>query len=111
MGKLVLIGLPKSAIHIENPLQNVIFKSITLTTVHGRRIFHTWEQCEKHLELLQWSTLASHCSEREPSSSSLDCQNLQSTLRILCRMLSSSPSPLPPSTEGEFFTHGSNARS
>merc|ERR1711972_1125993 len=37
--KLVLIGLPKSAIHIENPLQNVIFKSITLTTVHGRRIF------------------------------------------------------------------------
>jgi len=45
--KLVLIGLPKSAIHIENPLQNVIFKSITLTTVHGRRIFHTWEQCEK----------------------------------------------------------------
>jgi len=45
--KLVLIGLPKSAIHIEDPLQNVIFKSITLTTVHGRRIFHTWEQCEK----------------------------------------------------------------
>jgi len=45
--KLVLIGLPKSAIHIENPLQNVIFKSITLTTVHGRRIFHTWEECER----------------------------------------------------------------
>jgi len=45
--KLVLIGLPKSAIHIEDPLQNVIFKSITLTTVHGRRIYHTWEQCEK----------------------------------------------------------------
>ena len=45
--KLVLIGLPKSAIHVEEPLQNVIFKSLTLTTVHGRRIFHTWEQCEK----------------------------------------------------------------
>jgi len=45
--KIVLIGLPKSDIHIENPLQNVIFKSITLTTVHGRRIFHTWEECEK----------------------------------------------------------------
>jgi len=45
--KMVLIGLPKSAIHIEDPLQNVIFKSITLTTVHGRRIFHTWEECEK----------------------------------------------------------------
>jgi len=44
--KIVLIGLPKAPIHIENPLQNVIFKSLTLTTVHGRRIFHTWEQCE-----------------------------------------------------------------
>ena len=28
----------------------MIFKSVTLTTVHGRRIFHTWEQCE---ELIQ----------------------------------------------------------
>jgi len=45
--KLVLIGLPKSAIHVEEPLQNVIFKSLTLTTVHGRRIFHTWEECER----------------------------------------------------------------
>jgi len=45
--KLVLIGLPKSAIHIENPLQNVVFKSLTLKTVHGRRIFHTWERCEE----------------------------------------------------------------
>ena len=44
--KIVLIGLPKDAIHIEDPLPNVIFKSLTLTTVHGRRIFHTWEQCE-----------------------------------------------------------------
>ena len=33
---VLFAGLPKSAIHIENPLQNVIFKSITLTTVHGR---------------------------------------------------------------------------
>ncbi|XP_023330135.1 uncharacterized protein LOC111702613 [Eurytemora carolleeae] len=45
--KLVLIGLPKSAIHIEDPLQNVIFKSLTLVTVHGRRIFDTWEKCEE----------------------------------------------------------------
>ena len=44
--KIVLIGLPKDAIHIDDPLPNVIFKSLTLTTVHGRRIFHTWEQCE-----------------------------------------------------------------
>jgi len=45
--QLVLIGLPKSAIHIENPLPDVIFKSITLKTVHGRRIFSTWEKCEQ----------------------------------------------------------------
>jgi len=25
----------------------VIFKSLTLKTVHGRRIFHTWERCEE----------------------------------------------------------------
>lgn len=44
---LVLIGLPKQPIHIEQPLPDVIFKSLTLKTVHGRRIFDTWEQCEK----------------------------------------------------------------
>ena len=44
--RIVLIGLPKEAIHIEDPLPNVVFKSLTLTTVHGRKIFHTWEQCE-----------------------------------------------------------------
>ena len=45
-GKLVLIGIPKAPIHIEDPMPNVLFKSLTLTTVHGRRIFHTWEACE-----------------------------------------------------------------
>jgi len=44
---LVLIGLPKQPIHIENPLPDVIFKSLTLKTVHGRRIWDTWENCEK----------------------------------------------------------------
>ena len=45
-GKVVLIGIPKAPIHIEDPMPNVLFKSLTLTTVHGRRIFHTWEACE-----------------------------------------------------------------
>ena len=45
--QLVLIGLPKQPIHIEQPLPDVIFKSLTMKTVHGRRIFDTWEQCEK----------------------------------------------------------------
>ena len=44
---MVLIGLPKTPIHIEQPLPDVLFKSLTLKTVHGRRIFDTWENCEK----------------------------------------------------------------
>lgn len=44
---LVLIGLPKSALHVENPLQNIIFKAITLKTVHGRKIWDTWQKCEQ----------------------------------------------------------------
>ena len=43
---MVLIGIPKAPIHIEDPMPNVLFKSLTLTTVHGRRIWHTWEACE-----------------------------------------------------------------
>ena len=45
-GRVVLIGIPKAPIHIEDPMPNVLFKSLTLTTVHGRRIWHTWEACE-----------------------------------------------------------------
>ena len=33
-------------IHIEEPAKNVVFKSIELKTVHGRRIWSTWEDCE-----------------------------------------------------------------
>lgn len=59
--RLVLIGLPKAAIHVEEPLRDVIFKSITLTTVHGRRIFHTWQQCERLiLEGKVWLQLLSN---------------------------------------------------
>ena len=32
---------------MENPLQNIVFKSITLKTVHGRKIFHSWEESER----------------------------------------------------------------
>ena len=45
-----MIGLPKATVQIEDPLPNLIFKSVTLTTVHGRRIFHTWEQCEQLIQ-------------------------------------------------------------
>ena len=41
-----MVGLPKEPIHIEEPAKNVVFKNITLKTVHGRRIWSTWEDCE-----------------------------------------------------------------
>ena len=34
-------------IHVEKPLENVVFKSLTLKTIHGRKIFHTWEETEE----------------------------------------------------------------
>ena len=37
----------QTPIHVERPLENVVFKSLTLKTVHGRKIFHTWRETEK----------------------------------------------------------------
>ncbi|XP_076029625.1 L-threonine 3-dehydrogenase-like [Oratosquilla oratoria] len=48
-GHMVLIGLPKAPLHVENVLTDVVFKSLTLKTVHGRRIWSTWEECERLL--------------------------------------------------------------
>lgn len=48
-GKILMLGIPKQALHIENPLTNVVFKSLTIKTIHGRLIFHTWEEAEKIL--------------------------------------------------------------
>ena len=46
-GRISILGLPKQPLHVENVLQDIVFKSLTITTVHGRRIFHTWKECEK----------------------------------------------------------------
>ena len=40
----------QAPLHVENPLQNIVFKSITLKTVHGRKIFHSWEESEKLIQ-------------------------------------------------------------
>lgn len=48
-GHAVLIGLPKAPLHIENVLGDFIFRAITVKTIHGRKMFSTWEQCEKIL--------------------------------------------------------------
>jgi len=48
-GHAVLIGLPKAPLHIENVLGDFLFKAITVKTIHGRKMFSTWEKCEKLL--------------------------------------------------------------
>ncbi|KAK4305010.1 hypothetical protein Pmani_023071 [Petrolisthes manimaculis] len=48
-GHIVLIGLPKAPIHIQNPITDLVLKAITLKSVHGRRIFHSWVECERLL--------------------------------------------------------------
>ena len=43
---LVLIGLHRKAFQVDDYLNDIVFKSLTMHTVHGRRIFDTWEKCE-----------------------------------------------------------------
>ncbi len=37
---------PKAPIHIDSPLPNFIFKEIRVKTIHGRKIWATWEALE-----------------------------------------------------------------
>jgi len=48
-GRMVLVGLPKSDIVIKDPCPNFIFKELTLKTLHGRKMYDTWEKLEKIL--------------------------------------------------------------
>lgn len=48
-GQMALIGLPKGPLHVESPMTDVLFKSLTIKSVHGRRIFSTWRACESLL--------------------------------------------------------------
>lgn len=48
-GCAVLIGLPKQPLHVENVLNDFIFKAITVKSVHGRKLWTTWQQSEKML--------------------------------------------------------------
>jgi len=61
----VLVGLPKEPLHVDNVLASFIFRSITgrselpplinayvillVKTIHGRKMFSTWEQSEELL--------------------------------------------------------------
>ncbi|XP_050392902.1 L-threonine 3-dehydrogenase [Patella vulgata] len=46
-GHIVMVGLPKSPLHVENVLPDIVFKALTLKTVHGRRVYHTWVEIER----------------------------------------------------------------
>ena len=61
-GVVVLVGIPKSPLHVENVGRDVLFKSLTLHTIHGRKIFHTWEKCENilHNKIIDISPTISH---------------------------------------------------
>lgn len=53
----------QSPIHIERPLEDVVFKSITLKTVHGRKIFHTWKEIERMVDQDQYVLVCNyHCT-------------------------------------------------
>jgi len=45
--QLVFIGLHRQPLVVDDFLNDIVFKSLTLHTVHGRKIFETWTQCEK----------------------------------------------------------------
>lgn len=46
-GKIVVIGLPKADIVIKDPVKNFIMKGLTVKSVYGRKIFHTWKESER----------------------------------------------------------------
>lgn len=48
-GRAVLVGLPKEPLHVDNVLSNFIFRAITVKTIHGRKMFSTWEKSEELL--------------------------------------------------------------
>jgi threonine 3-dehydrogenase len=48
-GRLVLVGLPKTPLHVEDVIVDLHWKNFTLRSIHGRKMFRTWEESEKLL--------------------------------------------------------------
>ena len=48
-GSIVYLFRLKKPLHVEDVIPDFLMKSLTLHTIHGRRIFHTWEKCEQIL--------------------------------------------------------------
>ena len=45
-GTIVQLGNPKGPVHVENVIPDFMQKELTLETLHGRRMFQTWETAE-----------------------------------------------------------------
>lgn len=46
-GTVVLVGLPKEDLIFKNAMTDLVFKSCTIRSIHGRRIFDTWKRAEE----------------------------------------------------------------
>jgi len=45
-GRMVLVGVPKAPLHVEDVINDLHWKSFTLKSIHGRKMFHTWKESE-----------------------------------------------------------------
>jgi len=59
-GSAMLVGLPKAPLHVENVLADFLFKAITVKTLHGRKIFHTWIEAEKLMNKINLEPIITH---------------------------------------------------
>ena len=48
-GKIVLLGNPKGPVEIVDVMRSLMHKELTLKTLHGRKMYETWERCESLL--------------------------------------------------------------
>mmetsp|Transcript_44166 Transcript_44166/g.70772 ORF Transcript_44166/g.70772 Transcript_44166/m.70772 type:complete len:395 (+) Transcript_44166:38-1222(+) len=46
-GKIVMVGLPKHKIVIEEAMNNWVLNAIQIRSIHGRKIFDSWRKAEK----------------------------------------------------------------
>jgi len=48
-GRMVLVGVPKAPLHVEDVINDLHWKNFSLKSIHGRKMYHTWEESEKLL--------------------------------------------------------------
>eukprot|EP00755_Sulcionema_specki_P018539 Sspe_Gene.67133::Locus_39638_Transcript_1_1_Confidence_1.000_Length_1518::g.67133::m.67133 len=46
-GNVCLLGIPKARVHPTESGKDFVFRSRTVRGIHGRKIFHTWDECER----------------------------------------------------------------